>query len=151
MQHTCIYMYMYLYMSCIALTMHMYVLVLYALQLEHNNSGLTLVDVVVDPHLSRDLRPHQREGVIFLYECVMGMRDYVGCGAILAWVLLCVYMCVCVHVRVHVRVSVRVCVCVCVCVCGFDHNVSQWLGVEKSISLILYMYVHVHMCISVYM
>jgi DNA repair and recombination protein RAD54B len=53
-------------------------------QLEHNIGGLALVDVVVDPHLSRCLRPHQRDGVIFLYECVMGMRDYAGSGAILA-------------------------------------------------------------------
>ena len=55
-------------------------------QLEHNSNGLPLVDVVVDPHLSRSLRPHQREGVLFLYECVMGMREYIGSGAILAWV-----------------------------------------------------------------
>ena len=56
---------------------------MYYVQLEHNGGGLPVVDVVVDPRLSRDLRPHQREGVIFLYECVMGMRDYAGCGAIL--------------------------------------------------------------------
>ena len=52
----------------------------------HNQGGLQLVDVVVDPHLSAHLRPHQREGVIFLYECVTGMRDYSGRGAILAYV-----------------------------------------------------------------
>ncbi|KAF3926902.1 hypothetical protein ABW20_dc0105328 [Dactylellina cionopaga] len=44
----------------------------------------TIVDVVVDPTLSRHLRPHQREGVAFLYEAVMGMRPYEGRGAILA-------------------------------------------------------------------
>ncbi|XP_033124667.1 DNA repair and recombination protein RAD54B-like [Anneissia japonica] len=42
------------------------------------------VDVVVDPHLSKKLRPHQRQGVVFLYECVMGIRNGQGCGAILA-------------------------------------------------------------------
>ncbi|KAL8694945.1 MAG: hypothetical protein Q9218_000516 [Villophora microphyllina] len=42
------------------------------------------VDVVVDPLLSRRLRPHQREGVSFLYECVMGLRDFDGRGAVLA-------------------------------------------------------------------
>ena len=42
-----------------------------------------IVDVVVDPFLSHHLRPHQREGVTFLYECVMGMRQ-TTCGAILA-------------------------------------------------------------------
>ncbi|XP_014664891.1 PREDICTED: DNA repair and recombination protein RAD54B-like [Priapulus caudatus] len=53
-------------------------------QKEYNKSGLPLVDVVVDPYLSVYLRPHQREGVTFLYECLMDMRDYMGCGAILA-------------------------------------------------------------------
>ncbi|KAF9164887.1 helicase [Mortierella sp. AD010] len=43
-----------------------------------------LVDVVVDPLLGRHLRPHQKEGVQFLYECVMQMRDINGQGAILA-------------------------------------------------------------------
>ncbi|XP_041962952.1 DNA repair and recombination protein RAD54B isoform X1 [Alosa sapidissima] len=49
-----------------------------------NKSGLPLVDVVMDPHLTVRLRPHQREGVIFLYECIMGMRLSGRCGAILA-------------------------------------------------------------------
>ncbi|KAL8823147.1 MAG: hypothetical protein Q9191_006130 [Dirinaria sp. TL-2023a] len=46
--------------------------------------GRQLVDVVVDPILSQHLREHQRDGVKFLYECVMGMRDFDGQGAILA-------------------------------------------------------------------
>ncbi|XP_053571180.1 DNA repair and recombination protein RAD54B [Bombina bombina] len=49
-----------------------------------NKSGLPIVDVVVDPYLAVHLRPHQREGVIFLYECVMGMRVNGRFGAILA-------------------------------------------------------------------
>ncbi|KAK3751794.1 hypothetical protein QZH41_013249, partial [Actinostola sp. cb2023] len=49
-----------------------------------NNQGLQqIVDVVVDPHISQHLRPHQREGVVFLYECVLGLRNYNGNGAIL--------------------------------------------------------------------
>ncbi|PLB48175.1 hypothetical protein P170DRAFT_386497 [Aspergillus steynii IBT 23096] len=47
-------------------------------------SGKRIVDVVVDPILGKHLRPHQREGVKFLYECVMGMRSFNGEGAILA-------------------------------------------------------------------
>ncbi|TKC46753.1 hypothetical protein EI555_007105, partial [Monodon monoceros] len=43
-----------------------------------------VVDVVIDPHLVFHLRPHQKEGIIFLYECVMGMRVNGKCGAILA-------------------------------------------------------------------
>ena len=31
--------------------------------------------VVVDPHVGRHLRPHQSQGVQFLYECVMGLRE----------------------------------------------------------------------------
>jgi DNA repair and recombination protein RAD54B len=46
-------------------------------------NGKQIVDVVVDPVLSKHLREHQREGVQFLYECVMGMRCE-GEGAIMA-------------------------------------------------------------------
>ena len=46
--------------------------------------GKQIVDVVVDPLLAKHLREHQREGVKFLYECVMGLRDFNGEGAILA-------------------------------------------------------------------
>ncbi|KAK5722896.1 helicase [Elasticomyces elasticus] len=46
--------------------------------------GKQIVDVVVDPILTSRLREHQRAGVAFLYECVMGMKDYDGEGAILA-------------------------------------------------------------------
>ena len=46
--------------------------------------GKQIVDVIVDPILGKHLREHQREGVKFLYECVMGMRSFNGEGAILA-------------------------------------------------------------------
>lgn len=46
--------------------------------------GRQIVDVVVDPLLTKSLREHQRQGVAFLYECVMGMRGNEGEGAILA-------------------------------------------------------------------
>eukprot|EP00069_Balaena_mysticetus_P010353 bmy_20620T0 len=49
-----------------------------------NKSCFPVVDVVIDPHLVFHLRPHQKEGIIFLYECVMGMRVNGRCGAILA-------------------------------------------------------------------
>ena len=42
------------------------------------------VPVVVDPHLAKKLRPHQREGVQFMYDCIMGVRDFDGTGCILA-------------------------------------------------------------------
>ena len=46
--------------------------------------GKVVVDVVVDPILTKHLRDHQRDGIKFLYECVMGMRNFDGEGAILA-------------------------------------------------------------------
>lgn len=46
--------------------------------------GGQIVDVVLDPVLSKHLRDHQREGVKFLYECVMNLRDFGGQGCILA-------------------------------------------------------------------
>lgn len=50
----------------------------------HVPKGKQVVDVVVDPLLTRSLRQHQREGVAFLYECVMGMKGHCGEGAVLA-------------------------------------------------------------------
>jgi DNA repair and recombination protein RAD54B len=46
--------------------------------------GKQIVDVVLDPFLGQWIREHQREGVKFLYECVMGMRPFDGNGALLA-------------------------------------------------------------------
>ncbi|ODV84816.1 hypothetical protein CANARDRAFT_179170, partial [[Candida] arabinofermentans NRRL YB-2248] len=40
--------------------------------------------VVIDPLIGTKLREHQREGVKFLYECVMGYREFEGNGALLA-------------------------------------------------------------------
>lgn len=50
----------------------------------HCPKGKQIVDVVVDPFLSRHFHPHQFDGVKFLYECVMGLRDFDGRGALLA-------------------------------------------------------------------
>ncbi|XP_070337450.1 DNA repair and recombination protein RAD54B isoform X4 [Equus asinus] len=49
-----------------------------------NTNCFPLVDVVIDPHLVCHLRPHQKEGIRFLYECVMGFRVNDRYGAILA-------------------------------------------------------------------
>ncbi|KAK8781646.1 hypothetical protein V5799_017014 [Amblyomma americanum] len=53
-------------------------------QWEHNKKNLPVVDVVMEESLARCLRPHQREGVVFLYECITQMRPFNGSGAILA-------------------------------------------------------------------
>ena len=43
-----------------------------------------MVHVVVDPLLSKFLRPHQREGVKFMYDCVMGNQIADNFGVIMA-------------------------------------------------------------------
>ncbi|SJX63923.1 related to RAD54-DNA-dependent ATPase of the Snf2p family [Sporisorium reilianum f. sp. reilianum] len=55
-------------------------------QRRYNPKGRPIVDVVLDPQLTKALRPHQVEGVKFLYERVMGMHadGEKGQGAILA-------------------------------------------------------------------
>ncbi|KAJ3749171.1 SNF2 family N-terminal domain-containing protein [Lentinula detonsa] len=50
----------------------------------YNKKERPVVPVVLDPILARRLRPHQREGVKFMYECVMGLRKHEGQGCILA-------------------------------------------------------------------
>ncbi|KAL6765798.1 SNF2 family N-terminal domain-containing protein [Haematococcus lacustris] len=43
-----------------------------------------LAPVVIDPYLGRHLRPHQVEGVQFMYDCVMGLRSPAFTGCVLA-------------------------------------------------------------------
>ncbi|BEJ00714.1 hypothetical protein CcaverHIS631_0505710 [Cutaneotrichosporon cavernicola] len=51
---------------------------------EAKRMGVTINDVVVDPAIREKLRDHQREGVSFMYRCVMGMTGANGTGCILA-------------------------------------------------------------------
>ncbi|KAJ1305825.1 hypothetical protein OPQ81_010552 [Rhizoctonia solani] len=53
-------------------------------QKKYNIKNLPVVPVVVDPILAKFLRPHQREGIQFMYESVMGMRTREQHGCILA-------------------------------------------------------------------
>ncbi|EFJ40540.1 hypothetical protein VOLCADRAFT_99672 [Volvox carteri f. nagariensis] len=46
--------------------------------------GRPVVPVVIDPYLGRHLRPHQQEGVRFMYEAVMGLTSPDRTGCILA-------------------------------------------------------------------
>ena len=47
-------------------------------------SGHPVAAVVLDPLLARNMRPHQIEGVKFLYDCTMGIKQPNQYGAILA-------------------------------------------------------------------
>jgi hypothetical protein len=43
-------------------------------------SGKPHVSVVVDPSIARNLRPHQREGVKFMFDCITGAHQpFYGC------------------------------------------------------------------------
>lgn len=48
------------------------------------DSSKIQVHVVVDPLLSKVLRPHQREGVKFMYDCVTGVKIPESYGCIMA-------------------------------------------------------------------
>lgn len=41
------------------------------IQCKESQRGMVIVDVVVDPLLSKNLRSHQGDGVVFLYECLV--------------------------------------------------------------------------------
>lgn len=54
------------------------------IQWSQENDEQRVHEVSVDGCLAAVLRPHQREGIVFLYKCVMGMNDSSYKGAILA-------------------------------------------------------------------
>ncbi|KAF9045835.1 hypothetical protein BDZ89DRAFT_1155511 [Hymenopellis radicata] len=49
-----------------------------------NRKNRPVVPVVLDPVIAQKLRPHQVEGVKFMYESIMGLRKHEGQGCILA-------------------------------------------------------------------
>lgn len=53
-------------------------------QLKFNTSNRDIRAVSIIPCCAKELRPHQREGVQFLYECLMGFRSIEHFGCILA-------------------------------------------------------------------
>lgn len=53
-------------------------------QWHFNKNGAPLTPVYVEESLSKKMRNHQCDGVKFLYECVMGLRNITLTGAILA-------------------------------------------------------------------
>lgn len=56
----------------------------YEHQWKFNTTKQPIVEVSVCPSLASVLRPHQRDGIRFMYECIMGFRNLDNCGCILA-------------------------------------------------------------------
>ena len=103
------------------------------------------VAVVVDPYISQRLRPHQRDGIQFVYDCVMG-RHGPGKGCILAdemglgkslqaltvlWTLL--------KQGPQGRPLVRKAIIVCpnTLIGNWAHEITLWLGSERLVPLTL--------------
>ncbi|KAK6634151.1 hypothetical protein RUM44_004759 [Polyplax serrata] len=53
-------------------------------QWHYNQNNLPVTPVCIEETLSKKLRPHQCEGIKFLYESIMGFKDVKQTGAILA-------------------------------------------------------------------
>jgi len=104
--------------------------------------------VFVPPVLAKWLRPHQREGVQFMYDCVMGLKGFPGAGCILAddmglgktlqsvcliWTLLQTGL-TANKARSAKRVIV---ICPCSLVKNWDNEFVKWLGpgVVKTLAL----------------
>lgn len=71
----------------------------------HSTMCFHSIPVVVDPVLSKVLRPHQREGVKFMWDCVMGRTIEGNYGCIMADEMVWGYqewVCTCAKRGVHV-------------------------------------------------
>ncbi|KAG6541996.1 hypothetical protein Mapa_016633 [Marchantia paleacea] len=103
--------------------------------------------VIVDPYLSSKLRQHQREGVQFMYDCVMGLKNSKFTGCLLAdamglgktlqvialiWTLL--------HQGPKGRPAVRrvLVICPSSLVENWGKEVRKWLGSERLNALIIH-------------
>ncbi|KAI5063036.1 hypothetical protein GOP47_0021583 [Adiantum capillus-veneris] len=107
--------------------------------------------VVVDPYLAAKLRPHQREGVQFMYECVMGLRSPLFTGCLLAdemglgktiQVIALIWTLIqqssgqgnkCLSSFKHMIV-----VCPSSLVQNWGNEVKKWLGTERLKALVVY-------------
>jgi len=96
-------------------------------------------DQYVPKVLAKWLRSHQREGVKFMYECVMGMRDFDGQGCILAddMGLGKTLQSVClIYTLLKTGITARaaptakrvIVVCPCSLVKNWDNEFVKWLG-----------------------
>ncbi|KAF7633917.1 hypothetical protein Mgra_00006654 [Meloidogyne graminicola] len=101
-----------------------------------SNDNESQVHVVVDPLLCKILRPHQREGVKFMYECVTGARiegfsgcimaDEMGLGKTLQCITL---MWTLLRQGPEAKPTINRCIIICPSslVKNWDKEISKWL------------------------
>eukprot|EP00557_Chaetoceros_sp_GSL56_P007354 CAMPEP_0176492250 /NCGR_PEP_ID=MMETSP0200_2-20121128/8886_1 /TAXON_ID=947934 /ORGANISM="Chaetoceros sp., Strain GSL56" /LENGTH=1191 /DNA_ID=CAMNT_0017889775 /DNA_START=1545 /DNA_END=5117 /DNA_ORIENTATION=+ len=105
-------------------------------------------DQYVPPVLAKWLRPHQREGVLFMYQCVMGIRNFQGNGCILAddmglgktlQSVTLIYTLLKTSVKANKEPTAKrvIVVCPCSLVKNWDNEFVKWLGpgVVKTLAL----------------
>ncbi|KAH7423244.1 hypothetical protein KP509_12G046200 [Ceratopteris richardii] len=117
------------------------------LNANHLASGST--PVMVDPYLATKLRPHQREGVQFMYECIMGLRSPAFTGCLLAdemglgktvQVLALIWTLLQQSSGHKSRASFKhiVVVCPSSLVENWGNEVRKWLGIERLKALLVH-------------
>jgi DNA repair and recombination RAD54-like protein len=109
---------------------------------QHEEDETLKIEVI--PELACKLRPHQREGVTFLFECTMGHRGFDGQGCILAddmglgktlmsitlmWTLLN-------QGKIKGESAVRKVIIACPTslVGNWDNEIRKWIGIDKCIT-----------------
>uniref|UniRef100_A0A915HI60 DNA repair and recombination protein RAD54-like n=1 Tax=Romanomermis culicivorax TaxID=13658 RepID=A0A915HI60_ROMCU len=100
------------------------------------DSSKILVHVVVDPVLTLVLRPHQREGVKFMYDCVTGRRipdafgcimaDEMGLGKTLQCITL-VWTLICQSPQAKGTIDKAIVVCPSSLVKNWSNEINKWL------------------------
>lgn len=106
-------------------------------------SGKSSVPVVLDPFLAKQMRPHQREGIKFLYKCVQGsfffsreggqgaiLADEMGLGKSLQAIAL-VWTLLKQSPTGHPVVKKAVIVCPASLVQNWINEVKKWLGCDR--------------------
>ncbi|XP_057818715.2 uncharacterized protein LOC131031584 [Cryptomeria japonica] len=103
--------------------------------------------IFIDPYLNTKLRPHQREGVKFLFECVMGLRsqDFQGCllademglGKTLQVITLIWTLFQQVS-KVRLEFKRALVVCPLSLVQNWGNEVRKWLGVERLKAMVVH-------------
>ena len=95
--------------------------------------------VFVPPVLAKWLRPHQREGVFFMYQCVMGLKQHKGQGCILAddmglgktlQSVCLIYTLIKTGITANRQPTAKrvIVVCPCSLVKNWDNEFIKWLG-----------------------